>query len=363
MTHVIAVFNAGSSSLKFSVFRATDITLLHKGNADVPDTENGHEQALKEALGWIGDHKDGLQLIAAGHRVVHGKDRTAPARVTRELIAELKALIPLAPLHQPYNVKIIETLAKLHPQLPQTACFDTAFHQTQPKLARLFALPRHFYDEGLKRYGFHGISYEYIASVLPQHTGDKALGRVIVAHLGNGASLCAMQNLKSVATSMGFTALDGLMMGTRCGTLDPGALLYLQQHLDMSTDAICDMLYHRSGLLGVSGESADMRTLEASNAPESNEAIALFCRMAAEHIGSLMMALGGLDALVFTAGIGEHSSRVRREICAYLKWAGLTLNDEANSKNAVALHAASSAIAAYAIPTDEEIIIARASNA
>jgi acetate kinase len=360
VNRVIVVFNAGSSSLKFSVFRQADFSLLHKGAAEVPDTEDGHKIALQEALGWISAHKDGLQLHMAGHRVVHGKDRAEPVLVTPEILAELKELIPLAPLHQPHNLRIIEELAVLHPDLPQIACFDTAFHRTQPKLATMFALPRHFYDDGVKRYGFHGISYDYIASELPKHAGDKAHSRVIVAHLGNGASLCAMRNLQSQATSMGFSTLDGLMMGTRCGTLDAGVVLYMQQHLGMSADAVTDTLYHQSGLLGISGISSDMRTLEASNAPEAKEAIDLFCYMAAKEIGGLMVGLGGLDVLVFTGGIGEHSPMIRCGICDYLGWAGLTLDEVRNQENANTIQAKDSPIAVYVIPTNEELVIARA---
>jgi acetate kinase len=360
VTDIIAVFNAGSSTLKFSVFRHDDFSLIHNGTLEVPDSQDGHKKALQQALGWISAHKDGLKLHVAGHRVVHGKDRAKPEKITAKILTELKTLIPLAPLHQPHNLRVIEELAALHPELPQVACFDTAFHRTQPKLASMFALPRRFYDDGVKRYGFHGISYEYIASVLPKYAGDKAKSRVIVAHLGNGASLCAMKNLQSQATSMGFSTLDGLMMGTRCGTLDVGVPLYMQQHLNMTTDQVTDTLYHKSGLLGVSGISNDMRTLEQSDAPEAGEAIALFCHMAAQHCGSLMSILGGLDALVFTAGIGEHSARVRREICHYLTWAGLSFDETLNQKNATQIHAKGSKIAAYVIPTDEEIVIARA---
>jgi len=360
VTPVIAVFNAGSSSLKFSVFRHADLVLLHKGGVEVADTPGGHKAALQTALGWLSAHADGLKLQAAAHRVVHGKDRAGPVRVTPEIMAELEALVPLAPLHQPYNVRIMRELAALHPDLPQVACFDTAFHRTQPKLAQMFALPRQYYDDGVRRYGFHGISYEYIASVLPTHAGKKAQGRVIVAHLGNGASLCAMRGLKSVDTSMGFSTLDGLMMGTRCGALDAGVVLYMQQYLGMTADVVSEGLYHKSGLLGVSGISADMRTLEQSDAPGAGEAIDLFCHMAARQLGGLMAMLGGLDVLVFTGGIGEHSARIRRDICAYLGWAGVALDEALNGVNAIAIHAKSSAVAVQVIPTDEESVMAKA---
>jgi len=358
VTDVVAVFNAGSSSLKFSVFHQADLALVHQGSADVPDTQDGQKIALQSALTWLSSHKDGLQLKIAGHRVVHGKDRAAPARITPEILAELKTLIPLAPLHQPHNLSIIEALLAIHPGLPQIACFDTAFHRTQPKLASMFALPNHYYDDGIKRYGFHGISYEYIASELPKYA--KAYGRVIALHLGNGASICAMRDLKSVGSSMGFSTLDGLMMGTRCGTLDAGVVLYMQQHLGMSADQVTQLLYHQSGLLGVSGISHDMRTLEANHSAQAHEAIDLFCHMAAQHVGSLTATLGGLDALIFTGGIGEHSARVRSQICRYFSWAGLSIDEKNNQQNAAAIHAANSNIAAHVIPADEALLIARA---
>lgn len=361
MKDIIAVFNAGSSTLKFSVFAKDDLSPLHRQTMDVP--EGGHEAALQQALRWISEHGDGMRLSVAGHRVVHGKDFAEAKIVSPALLAELAALAPLAPLHQPHNLQIIEALARLRPDLLQVACFDTAFHRTQPKLAMMFALPRHFYDEGVKRYGFHGISYEYIASMLPEVAGEVALGRVIVAHLGNGASACAMRGLKSVATSMGFSALDGLMMGTRCGTLDAGVVLYLQQYLGMNTAEVEDVLYRRSGLLGVSGLSGDMRLLEGNGTVEAEEAIALFCRRAAQEIGGLMAVLGGLDVLVFTGGIGEHSARVRRGICEYLGWVGLALDKEANQANRQVLHSAESAVKTYMIPTNEEVVIARAARA
>ena len=262
-------------------------------------------------------------------------------------------------MHQPHNLKIIEELAARYPKLPQIACFDTAFHRTQSRLASMFALPRHFYDEGLKRYGFHGISYDYIASELPKYAGDKAKGRVIVAHLGNGASLCAMKNRQSVATSMGFSTLDGLMMGTRCGSLDPGAVLYMQQHLGMTAEKVADVLYHQSGLLGVSGISNDMRSLGKNTLPQAREALDLFCYVAAQHIGGLMAVLGGLDAIVFTGGIGEHSAHVRRDICAHFIWAGLVLDERHNGANEPAIHAKTSYVEAFIIPTNEELVIAR----
>ena len=360
MVDVIAVFNSGSSSLKFSIFRHDDLKLLHKGESDVPDNKDGHKAALQKALEWITSHASKLKLSAAGHRVVHGRDYDAPLLMTPQTLADLKTLIPLAPLHQPYNLKTIEVLSSVRPDLPQVACFDTAFHHTQSKLASMFALPHHFYDEGVKRYGFHGISYEYIASELPKYAADKAKGRVIAAHLGNGASLCAMKNRQSIATSMGFSTLDGLMMGTRCGTLDAGVVLYMQQHMGMTVKQVEDILYHKSGLLGVSGVSNDMRTLGKKTLPQAKDALDLFCYMAARHIGSLMVALGGIDALVFTGGIGEHSADIRRDICAYLGWAGVTLDERRNQSDDSEIHAKNSYVSAYVIPTNEELVIARA---
>jgi acetate kinase len=360
MTKVIAIFNAGSSSLKFSVFRYDDLKLLHKDEIDVPDTPAGQKAALKEALDWLSLQGPAMKLHAAGHRVAHGKDYDAPVLMTPHMLSELRTLNPMAPLHQPHNLKIMEELKAHHPQLPQVACFDTAFHHTQTKLATMFAIPHHFHDKGVRRYGFHGISYEYIASELPKYSAEKAKGRVIVAHLGNGSSLCAMKNRHSVATTMGFSTLDGLMMGTRCGSLDAGVLLYMQQNLAMSVNEVSDILYHQSGLLGVSGISNDMRMLGKNTMPQAKEALDLFCYTAAQHIGSLMAVLGGLDAIIFTGGIGEHAAAIRRDICAYFGWAGLVLDERRNQTNESEIHAKNSYIAAYIIPTNEELVIARA---
>lgn len=295
--------------------------------------------------------------------MVHGgQHHAAPARVTDALLADLAALVPLAPLHQPHNLAAIRSVAALMPDLPQVACFDTSFHRTQSRLAQLFALPRAMADDGILRYGFHGLSYDYIASALPNHLGQGANGRVIVCHLGNGASLCAMKDRQSVATSMGFTALDGLVMGTRCGTLDPGVVLYL---LDKGWSAtnITRLLYEDSGLLGVSGISNDMVILEASPAPQAQEAIDLFCYRAANQLAALVPALGGLDAIVFTAGVGEKSARVRKVICAQLHWMGVDLDVGANESNATRISPPDSTIDVLIIPTDEEAVIARATLA
>jgi acetate kinase len=292
--------------------------------------------------------------------VVHGGERFAqPVRLDHGVLDALEALDPMAPLHQPHNLATARLLMNRRPDLAQVVCFDTAFHRTQAPLAQSFALPRAFTESGVKRYGFHGLSYEYIAGELPVHLGERADGRVIVAHLGNGASLCAMKNRRSVATTMGFTALDGLVMGTRSGALDPGVVFFLMREKSMSAAAVEEMLYTRSGLLGVSGISSDMRELLASSDPRAREAVDLFVYRAARELGSLAAALGGLDALVFTAGIGEHAAPVRAMICDAARWLGVELDAAANSAHRVRIGAAASRVAVCVIPTDEEIVIAR----
>lgn len=381
MTHCILVLNAGSSSIKFALFstRKTDTALLQGAisglgaapsfsassrdgkplDDQLPATAKDHETALAWLFGWLHGHQQG-DLAGAGHRVVHGGEHFAePALLDAGTCAALERLVPLAPLHQPHNLAAIRALMKLKPRLPQVACFDTAFHRTQDTLAQSFALPRELTDGGLKRYGFHGLSYEYIAGVLPRHLGALADGRVIVAHLGNGASLCAMRQRRCVATTMGFTALDGLMMGTRCGSIDPGVLLYLMQEKTMTPAQIEDVLYRRSGLLGVSGVSSDMRELLASTLPSAREAIDLFCYRAAREIGSLAAALGGLDAMVFTAGIGERSHEIRERIAERLTWLGLQLDHAANRGDQTQIHKITSRVAVCVIPTNEESVIAR----
>jgi acetate kinase len=276
------------------------------------------------------------------------------------MIAELHGFIPLAPLHQPHNLAGIDALGAALPGVPQVACFDTAFHRSQPELAQLFALPRAITAEGVRRYGFHGLSYEYIAEALPGVVGtERARGRVIVAHLGNGASMCAMKDLKSQASTMGFTAVDGLMMGTRTGNLDPGVLLYLMEYRHMDAAALTKLLYKESGLLGVSGISQDMRILLESTAPEAREAVDLFCYRIQREIGSLAAALGGLDALVFTGGIGERGAAVREIVCAGLGWLGVRLDGTENAQNAPRISSSDSQVEVCVIPTNEEWIIAR----
>lgn len=393
MSDVILALNAGSSSIKFSLFvttgRVDALSLVFQGEVEglgseprflVSDitgqrlvdeqltakaaTTPGQEEALGVLLEWIDHHEKGLTLIAVGHRVVHGGTLfLAPVLVDSVVINQLEQLIPLAPLHQPLNLAAMRSIARMKPDVPQVACFDTAFHCTQPPVARAFALPRDVTNRGVKRYGFHGLSYEYIASVLPDYAGALADERVVIAHLGSGASMCAMQGRKSRATTMGFTALDGLPMGTRCGAIDPGVLLYLisEQHMDIP--AMTDLLYHRSGLLGVSGLSSDMRVLLASDAPTAAEAIDLFVYRIGRELGSLVAALGGLDVLVFTAGIGEHADRIRARVCQDAQWLGVRLDNEANRTGGPKISTDSSGVSVWVIPTDEDMMIARHTNA
>ena len=390
MNDVILVLDAGSSSLKFAVYEAGgrpgqpsrlahgQVEGLHAkprfqafdagGRAldDVllPDTgqPTTHDEALGRVLAWLQAHRDGSQrLVAAGHRVVHGgAEFAAPVRIDAAVLARLDALCALAPLHQPPALHAIRALQARLPELPQVACFDTAFHRTQPEVAQAYALPRALSEEGIRRYGFHGLSYQYIAQVLPQCLGDQADGRVVVAHLGNGASMCALHRRRSVASTMGFTALDGLVMGTRCGNLDPGVVLYLIEQKGMSTAQVSELLYKRSGLLGVSGLSADLRELAASAEATAAEAIELFVYRIVRELGSLVAALGGLDALVFTAGIGEHSAEIRRRVCEQSRWLGIELDTEANAGRQTRITRPGSRVSAWVIPTDEESVIADA---
>ncbi len=387
MTEVILALNAGSTSLKFSLFaitRDTDsLSLLYKGGVEGIDDETrflvcdamgqlqvdeqltsgaaiSHEDALDLLLQWIESHEAGFKLIAAGHRVIHGGTLYAePVLVDDAVLSYLKQLVPLAPLHQPHNLTAIKAVARIKPDIPQVACFDTAFHQTQPAVAQGFALPREVTALGVKRYGFHGLSYEYIASVLPSYVGASAGGRVVMAHLGGGASMCALRECRSVGTSMGFTALDGLPMGTRCGALDPGVVLYLLEEQRMTLSAVTDLLYHHSGLLGVSGESSEMHELLASDSPYAAEAIDLFVYRIRRELGSLAAVLGGLDILVFTGGIGEHAVPIRARICQDAQWLGVRLNEEANRAGGPKISSDDSTVAVWVIPTDEDMMIAR----
>jgi acetate kinase len=382
----IAVVNAGSSSVKFSLFawgggealelvargqveglpgrarfRAVDALGRVSGERAWPDgSTTGHAQAVHHILAFLRERAAGYEVVGVGHRVVHGGERFAePVVVDDATMRALEALVPLAPLHQPHNLAAIRAVGDEAPSLPQVACFDTAFHRTQPRLASAFALPKAITDRGVQRYGFHGLSYEYIARVLPAVDARAAGGRTIVAHLGNGASMCALADGASVATTMGMTALDGLMMGTRAGSLDPGVIVHLVDALGMSARDVERLLYHESGLKGVSGVSSDMRTLLASPDPRAAFAVELFCYRACREIGSLAAALGGLDALVFTGGIGENAAPVRESIVRASAWLGFALDDAANAANGPRITTLAARAAAYVIATNEELMIAR----
>jgi acetate kinase len=382
----IAVVNAGSSSIKFAVFDAAAQPVLRlRGQvegigatprAKLVDAEGGvlaqeapqpdgfdHVAATQTMIRVAGPFLEGRDLVAMGHRVVHGgADYAAPVRVTDAVLDRLATLIPLAPLHQPHNLAVIRAMRALRPDLPQIACFDTAFHRSQPPIAQAFAIPRKYSEAGVKRYGFHGVSYQYVTGKLVEIAPHLAQGRVIVAHLGNGASLCAVRDGRSVASTMGFTAVDGLVMGTRCGALDPGVLIHMMDQYGMGARELEDLIYRQSGLLGVSGLSADMRALRAAAAPEAKEAIALFVYRIQREIGSLAAALGGLDALVFTGGIGENDVATRAEVVSGCAWLGLVLDAAANARGDVLISAADSAVTVLTIPTNEELEIARSAQ-
>ncbi len=319
-----------------------------------------HEDFLSGLLSWIDDHLGADRLIAVGHRVVHGgADYSTPILIDDAVLAALDRLGPLAPLHQPHNVAAIRAVAAVRPQMPQIACFDTAFHHAHASEVTRFALPRAFHDDGVRRYGFHGLSYEYVIDRLRTVDPDLAGKRVIAAHLGNGASICGMADGRSVDSSMGFTALDGLMMGTRCGALDPGVLLYLLQQKRMSAAEIEELLYRKSGLLGVSGISSDMRVLLASDDPRAAEAVGLFVHRIVREVGAVVSVLGGLDGLIFTAGIGENAPEIRRDVCARLAWLGVTLDEAANVAGVGLISAVGSRVKVHVVATDEEAMIAR----
>ena len=390
MPDVILVLNAGSSSVKFSVHDEDPTGSLParlKGQVEsigvAPRLEaqdgsgsdvigrqldlsrgSDHEAAIACILSWLGEHLGAARITAVGHRVVHGGLRFGrPAKIDATVLAEIERLIPLAPLHQPHHLAAIRAVARAAPTLPQVACFDTAFHRTQSHLAQAFALPRALSEQGVRRYGFHGLSYEYVASVLPEVAPEIESGRVVVAHLGNGTSLCALRDGQSVATTMGFTALDGLVMGTRPGLLDPGVLLYLMDEQGMDSKALAKLLYHESGLLGVSEISSDMRVLLGSDDPRAKEAIDLFVYRIGRELGSLAAALGGLDALVFTAGIGENAAAIRAGVCRGAAWLGIELDPAANASGGPRLSTESSRASAWVVPTDENRMIARHTQA
>ncbi len=339
--------------------RATDTQPPSPSPSPVAAIYN-HQAALHDLLNWLRESPDLPPVIAVGHRVVHGADDYSdPQRLTPEILEHLEQFVPLAPLHQPHNLAGIRALLKVRPDLPQVACFDTAFHHGQPELAKLYALPRAYRDEGVRRYGFHGLSYEYIAGALAEAMGTPATGRVVVAHLGNGASMCAMRDGRSMASTMGFTAVEGLPMGTRSGSLDPGVLLYLIEQHGMGVRSLTNLLYKQSGLLGLSGFSNDMRDLLASPDPNAKLAVDYFCYRIARELGSLAAALDGLDALVFTGGIGEHAAAVRERVCALSAWLGIDLDPAANARDSQRIDRAGSRTAVWVLPTNEELVIAR----
>jgi acetate kinase len=385
MANAIAVLNAGSSSVKFSLFvaRGDELELHVRGQIEGIDTAPhfiakrstgavasekswpdgtslGHDGALDHVIAFLRQELAGARLVGVGHRVVHGGlDYAQPVVVDATVVAALEQLIPLAPLHQPHNVAPIRRLLERASEVTQVACFDTAFHRTNPDLAQRFALPPELHDAGVRRYGFHGLSYEYIASVLAQFDGRIASGKTIVLHLGNGASMCAMEARRSVASTMGFTALDGLMMGTRSGSLDPGVTLYLMDQRGMDARAVENLLYNQSGLLGVSGISSDMRTLLASSDPRARLAVDLYCYRIRRELGSLAAALGGLDAIVFTGGIGENSTVIRERVCRDAAWLGVELDPAANAAGGPRISTPRARASAWTIPTNEELMIAR----
>jgi acetate kinase len=380
----ILVINAGSSSIKFSVFETGNgcvlSAVLHgqvegigaAPRLEVEDARGGritdqavaaqdHDGAIAAISVWFAGHVGReVRFAGVGHRVVHGGLAYAePVLIDARVMSDLENLIPLAPLHQPHNIAAIRAIAASAPDVPQVACFDTAFHRRQPAVAQEFALPRALTAKGIRGYGFHGLSYEYIVSVMPEVAPDRADGRLVIAHLGNGASMCAISGGRSVATTMTFTAVDGLPMGTRTGSLDPAVILYLLQHEGMDAKAIERLIYNESGLLGVSGLSSDMRKLLASLEPAAQEAIDLFVYRIGRELGSLAAALQGLDALVFTAGIGEHAAEIRARVCRDARWLGIVLDKEANARHETRISRVDSPVSVFVVPTDENLMIAR----
>ncbi len=380
----ILVLNAGSSSIKFAVFawRAGELALEIRGEAEGLYTaprfaardslgrvvgerswrgrKFGHHGAIEYLRDFLKRQLETDRLVGVGHRVVHGGlEYTTPVRVEAATLKDLERLIPLAPLHQPHNLSPIALLLERAPELPQVACFDTSFHRTNPDVAQRFALPAKLHDAGVQRYGFHGLSYEYIASELPRLDTKAASAKTIVLHLGNGSSMCAMEAGRSMATTMGFTAADGLPMGTRCGNVDPGAILYLMREYKMGARAIERLIYRESGLLGVSGISSDMRTLLASAEPSAQLAIDLYVYRIGRELGSLAAALGGLDAIVFTAGVGENAPAIRERVCQDAAWLGIELDAAANARGGPRISAADSRVSAWVVPANEELMIAR----
>lgn len=384
MQEPILVINAGSSSIKFSVFETTaDRGLLAGAHGQVegigtsPRLDVADAQGKKlanEAVG-AGDHEAAIAAIhewfaahvgneagfsGIGHRIVHGGlTYSEPILINERVLSDLAALVPLAPLHQPHNIAAIRAVAAVAPKVPQVGCFDTAFHRSQPAIAQEFALPRELTAKGVRRYGFHGLSYEYIVSAIPNVAPECVDAKIVVAHLGNGASMCAIDKGSSVATTMGFTAVDGLPMGTRTGALDPGVILYLLQNERMDAHGIEQLIYQHSGLLGVSGISSDMRTLLASSAPAAKEAVDLFVYRIGRELGSLAAALGGLNGLIFTGGIGEHAAEIRARVCKDSRWLGVVLDEDANARHGPRISSSGSSASVWVVPTDENMMIGR----
>ena len=385
MADAIVVLNAGSSSVKFSLFlmRGDKLELDQRGQieglftaphfialdragksaADKSWGEGiklGHAGALDHLLAYLREGLAGDRVVGVGHRVVHGGlEYTQPVRLNAGVLAALEKFVPLAPLHQPHNLAPIRLLLERAPELAQVACFDTSFHRSNPEIAQMFALPAELHAQGVRRYGFHGLSYEYIVSVLPNFDTKAAGGRSVVLHLGNGSSMCAVESGKSMASTMGFTAVDGLPMGTRTGSLDPGVILYLMDQRGMDARAIEKLIYNQSGLLGVSGISSDMRTLLASDDARAKLAIDLYAYRIRRELGSLAAAMGGLDAIVFTAGVGENAAAIRARVCGDAGWLGVELDAEANAARGPRLSTTASKVSAWVIPTNEELMIAR----
>jgi acetate kinase len=385
MNKAVVVLNSGSSSLKFTVYRVDgenwytpyqgqiegigssphfrakdqhDNVLIEEKWLPQPG-KNGHVEALERLSAWLDPLLDEGELLGVGHRVVHGGQvYNAPVLITREVLEKLESFVPLAPLHQPHNLAGIRATMEFLPGVPNVACFDTSFHHSLPQVIEIFAIPWDYTEKGVRRYGFHGLSYEYITRQLPIVAPEIANKRVVIAHIGSGASLCALNNMQSIDTTMGFTGLDGLPMGTRCGDIDPGVLLYMINVEGLSGKELEDLLYKKSGLLGISGVSNDMRTLLASDEPRAKLAIDYFVNHVLREMGAMVFSLGGLDGLVFTAGIGEHATDIRARICQELSWLGLELDEAANQSNGPRITTEKSAVSAWVIPTNEEYMIA-----
>jgi acetate kinase len=384
MSKMVLVLNAGSSSIKFTVYDSDGAQLTMRYTGEIEQLGNqphllakdaqgqvveehrwksrgadDHRYALERLSNWLEPLLDEAGLIGVGHRVVHGgPEYSAPTLITEQVVARLESYVPLAPLHQPANLAGIRAAAEFLPGVPQIACFDTAFHRQHPRVADQFALPVEFYDQGVRRYGFHGLSYEYIVRRLPDVAPEIAQGRVVVAHLGNGASMCAIRAGRSIDTTMSFTPLDGLPMGTRCGDLDPGVLLYLLQEKGMRPQQVQDLLYKRSGLLGMSGISNDMRALLASADPRAHQAVDYFVYRIGRELGALTAALGGLDGFVFTAGIGENAAEIRARVCRSAHWLGIELDEAANRRHGPRISSPNSHVSVWVVPTDEDRLIA-----